>query len=183
MERHRYYGVRPTADHICAQPAIRLRDPFTWYATFSIDDLSPMSLQYTREVQGVPEEEEEDEEEQNIIELPVEPTPKRKRGRPRISRRASEASSLKKKVSQRVPYNQVERKYRQMLNAEMERLRLKVPTLPQHTDISLAGPPKPSKATVLAAAVDYIKLLEADTKRLSEENEELRCKPVNYNGG
>ncbi len=65
-----------------------------------------------------------------------------------------------------------------MLNAEMERLRVNVPILPQHDGTSFAGPPKPSKATVLAAAVDYIKMLEAETGRLAEENEKLMYEPM-----
>jgi len=136
--------------------------------------VDPTSSQHNLEVQGTPEEDETDEESQAIVEPSLAPAPKRKRGRPKLNRSASETSPSKNAVSQRVPHNQVERKYRQMLNAEMERLRNNVPTLPQHDGASLAGPPKPSKATVLAAAVDYIKRLEAETERLTEENEGLK---------
>lgn len=110
------------------------------------------------------------EEERVIAEVP----PKRKRGRPKLQRTESSPNSSKNKTSQRVPHNQVERKYREMLNAEMERLRVNVPTLPQHDMSSLAGAPKPSKATVLAAAVDYIKHLESEMERLGEENEYIK---------
>jgi len=85
-------------------------------------------------------------------------------------------------MSQRVPHKEVERKYRQVLNSEMEKLRVNVPTLPQHDGTSLADPLKPSKTAVLAAAVDYIKSLEAENKRLTEENEGLKCMPTRYSG-
>lgn len=135
----------------------------------------PTSLQYSLEGPGTPfkeEDDEDDEEETEILEPPLEPAPKRKRGRPRQNKRESVPSSSKKVVSQRVPHNLVERKYRESLNVEMERLRVNVPTL-QHDSTSLAGPPKFSKASILAAAVDYIKTLEASAERLAGENEEL----------
>ena len=98
--------------------------------------------------------------------------PKRKRGRPRIHRSQSNPNSPG--LGHRVPHNEVEKKYRETLNHEMERLRLNVPTLPQPNGSSLLGPPKPSKATVLAAAVQYIKELEAENVRLVSENNGLR---------
>lgn len=67
-----------------------------------------------------------------------------------------------------------------MLNAEMERLREHIPTLPQDDGTPFAGPSKPSKATVLAAAVDYIKELEGETERLTEENEILMYRPMDH---
>lgn len=93
---------------------------------------------------------------------------KRKRGSQKLPRRGKSPSSTIT-GPQRIPHNKVERKYRQTLNAAMERLRAHVPTLPQH-DSSFTAPPKPSKAIVLAAAVDYIGQLEAENKRLAEEN-------------
>lgn len=112
-----------------------------------------------------------------------EPSPKRvqrKRGRPRINRSETDptnystSDSLKSRPSYRLPHNQIERKYREGLNSELERLRLAVPTLPQRDSSDLAGPPKPSKATVLASAIDYIKAIETERDRLLEENEGLR---------
>jgi hypothetical protein len=87
-----------------------------------------------------------------------EPTVKRKRGRPRIIRNeSSDADQIKAnkpaRISKRLPHNQVERKYREGLNAEMERLRAAIPTLPQDSTL---GASKPSKATVLQCAVDEI---------------------------
>lgn len=106
-------------------------------------------------------------------------TAKRKRGRPRLVRADSESScgdstSRKSRISKRQPHNEVEKKYREGLNAELERLRLAVPTLPQYDSQGLNGPPKPSKATVLASAIDYIHKMEHERNRLQRENELLR---------
>ncbi|KAF2470682.1 uncharacterized protein BDR25DRAFT_164996, partial [Lindgomyces ingoldianus] len=107
-----------------------------------------------------------------------EPAPKRvqrKRGRPKLNRSESDPSnysngdSPKSRPSRRLPHNQVERKYREGLNSELERLRRAVPTLPQRDSSDLTGPPKPSKATVLASAIDYIKKIERERDLLLEE--------------
>lgn len=96
------------------------------------------------------------------------------------------ASSRPSKTRQ--PHNQVEKKYREGLNNELERLRRAVRTLPQprprscstseEEDDSYGGysaaVPKPSKAAVLAGAVEYIKYLETEHERLANENEQLR---------
>lgn len=96
------------------------------------------------------------------------------------------ASSRPSKTRQ--PHNQVEKKYREGLNNELERLRRAVRTLPQprprscstseEEDDSYGGysaaVPKPSKAAVLAGAVEYIKYLESEHERLANENEQLR---------
>jgi hypothetical protein len=108
------------------------------------------------------------------------PPPKRKRGRPRLVRADSESSygdsvSRKPRLSRRQPHNEVERKYREGLNAELERLRMAIPTLPQWNSQLLRGPPKPSKATVLASAIDYIHKMELERDRLKRENEVLRA--------
>jgi len=112
-----------------------------------------------------------------------EPAPKRtqrKRGRPRLERNPSDGTSgsssvaVKYKPTQRLPHNQVERKYREGLNSELERLRRAVPTLMQRDLRDLTAPPKPSKATILASAIDYIKQIERERDLLREENEKLR---------
>jgi len=162
-----------TASPISLSP--RMATGNSWSDSYFAD---PTSSQHKLEARDTTNEDETDKESQATVEPSVAPTPKRKRGRPKPNRRASEPSPSKNTICQRVPHNQVERKYRQMLNAEMERLRINVPTLPQHDGTSLAGPPKPSKATVLAAAVDYIKMLEAETERLTEENEVLKSEPI-----
>jgi len=115
-----------------------------------------------------------DTEEEETTKVP----PKRKVGRPRQQAPKS-SDKPSPKVSQRIPHNRVERKYRDGLNSQLEHLRLNVPTLPVFNPDSPIGPPKPGKMAVLAAAVDYIKSLEAETKRLTDENEELRCHDEN----
>ncbi|KAF2130814.1 hypothetical protein P153DRAFT_287623, partial [Dothidotthia symphoricarpi CBS 119687] len=112
-----------------------------------------------------------------------EPTPKRpqrKRGRPRLDRSRADtrstASSLTSKSQRtgRLPHNQVERKYREGLNSELERLRRAVPALPQNDEGGIVGQPKPSKAMVLAGAIEYIQKLESERDALEEENKRLR---------
>jgi len=100
----------------------------------------------------------------------IETPPKRKRGRPR----QDPTARLEKTISRRIPHNKVERKYRNGLNDQLEHLRLNLPTLPIFDPISLLGPPKPGKLAILAAAVDYIKSLEAETEKLADELDELR---------
>ncbi|KAF2708481.1 hypothetical protein K504DRAFT_468813 [Pleomassaria siparia CBS 279.74] len=117
-----------------------------------------------------------------------EPSPKRpqrKRGRPRLDRNISDTpsscshpSSFSKQQHQqrrmsRLPHNQVERKYREGLNSELERLRRTVPTLPQSDEGASMGQPKPSKAMVLAGAIEYIRSIERERDELREENERL----------
>ncbi|KAF2192950.1 hypothetical protein K469DRAFT_795206 [Zopfia rhizophila CBS 207.26] len=104
----------------------------------------------------------------------------RKRGRPRINRSETDATnyqtgnSPKSRPSRRLPHNQVERKYREGLNSELERLRRAVPTLPQRDSGDLTGSLRPSKTMVLASAIDYIKAIKAERDSLLEENEGLR---------
>ncbi|KAF1999162.1 hypothetical protein P154DRAFT_437801 [Amniculicola lignicola CBS 123094] len=118
--------------------------------------------------------------------------PPRKRGRPRLDRSSTSSSfaptpartfssssqpsssSCKVKPTQRLPHNQVERKYREGLNSELERLRRAVPTLIQRDTRDLTSPPKPSKATILASAIEYIKTTERERDMLRLEVERLR---------
>lgn len=106
--------------------------------------------------------------------------PLRKRGRPRLDRsnraETPSASSEKqhKPCCSRVPHNQVERKYREGLNSEIEKLRRAVPTLLQSNDVGVIGQPKPSKATVIAAAVEYIKSTERERDALRKEVERTK---------
>ncbi|KAF2036405.1 hypothetical protein EK21DRAFT_52454 [Setomelanomma holmii] len=105
--------------------------------------------------------------------------PQRKRGRPRIERgdtglQSSASSSTKGQRSARLPHNQVERKYREGLNAELERLRKAVPILPQSEVAGGMGQPKPSKAMVLAGAIDYIKRIEKERDALLDELDQLK---------
>jgi len=75
-------------------------------------------------------------------------------------------------MSARTPHNVIERKYRESLNSEMERLRLTVPlTARWETNVcATIGKPKPSKAIVLAAAISYIHDLERERDTLRMEN-------------
>jgi Helix-loop-helix DNA-binding domain len=138
----------------------------------AVSAANPASLQYAPEAPlslMVAEEEGEEEGEERVEKEPSpKPRKQHKRGRPKLNRHGSGSSS-----SKRVPHSQVERKYRETLNAEMERLRINIPTLP-YDGSSLPLPKKPSKAAVIAAAVDYIKQLEAETERFANENEDLR---------
>ncbi|KAF2471028.1 uncharacterized protein BDR25DRAFT_354940 [Lindgomyces ingoldianus] len=94
-----------------------------------------------------------------------------------------EADDSKPKSRRRLPHNQVERKYRESLNTQLDSLRRVVPALQQSqracdgADIEdLPTPSKPSKAVVLASATAYIKQMEKDKKSLAEENQLLRTR-------
>lgn len=89
----------------------------------------------------------------------------------------------KPKSRRRLPHNQVERKYRESLNTQLESLRKVVPALQQNPRVcdgadieDLPAPSKPSKAVILASATAYIKQMEKDNKIMQEENELLRAK-------
>jgi len=86
----------------------------------------------------------------------------------------------KPKSRRRLPHNQVERKYRESLNTQLESLRRVVPSLQNQrgckdADIEdLPTPSKPSKAVILASATAHIKQMEKDKKNLEEENQLLK---------
>lgn len=89
----------------------------------------------------------------------------------------------KPKNRRRLPHNQVERKYRESLNTQLESLRRVVPSLQQNVrgydgaDIEdLPTPSKPSKAVILASATAHIKQQEKDKKSLADENALLRAR-------
>ncbi|KAF1817544.1 hypothetical protein P152DRAFT_386976 [Eremomyces bilateralis CBS 781.70] len=98
---------------------------------------------------------------------------------------STQATSKSKK---RVPHNQVERKYRESLNTQLEALKNVVPSLnPSRIangllpcdagDIEdLASTNKPSKAVILASATSYIKQVEREKSKLAEENEKLKAR-------
>lgn len=93
------------------------------------------------------------------------------------------AEDGKPKSRRRLPHNQVERKYRESLNTQLESLRRVVPALQQNqracdgADIEdLPTPSKPSKAVILASATAYIKQQEKDKKNLQDENQMLRTR-------
>jgi hypothetical protein len=72
-----------------------------------------------------------------------------------------------------LPHKQIERKYRDGLNLEIERLRKAVPTLLQSTDSGLTGVAKPTKGVVLAAAIKYILKIEQERDSAIDEIERL----------
>jgi hypothetical protein len=89
----------------------------------------------------------------------------------------------KPKSRRRLPHNQVERKYRESLNTQLESLRRVVPSLQQNqrgfdgADIEdLPTPSKPSKAVILASATAYIKQMEKDKKAAVDENQLLKMR-------
>lgn len=93
------------------------------------------------------------------------------------------AAEDKPKNRRRLPHNQVERKYRESLNTQLDSLRRVVPSLQQNAracdsaDIEdLPTPSKPSKAVILASATAHIKQQEKDKKALSDENALLRAR-------
>jgi hypothetical protein len=110
------------------------------------------------------------------------PAAPRKRGRPRTVRTGEDtpydnSQAKPSKSSKRQPHNQVERKYREGLNAELERLRLALPTLHKWemaASCGGSGMPKASKAAVLAGAVAYIQDMERERDHLRRENELLK---------
>jgi hypothetical protein len=94
-----------------------------------------------------------------------------------------DADDEKPKSRRRLPHNQVERKYRESLNTQLDSLKRVVPSLQQNNracdgaDIEdLPTPSKPSKAVILASATAYIKQMEKDKKRVEEENQLLRTR-------
>jgi hypothetical protein len=101
--------------------------------------------------------------------------------------------------SRRQPHNQVERKYRESLNTQLESLRRVVPSLrpspeeeaaasaQQQQQSGVAGggcadiedlpaARKPSKAVVLASATAYIRQMEKEKRQLADENQVLRSR-------
>jgi hypothetical protein len=93
------------------------------------------------------------------------------------------AGDEKAKPRRRLPHNQVERKYRESLNTQLESLRRVVPSLQQNqrgcdgADIEdLPTPSKPSKAVILASATAHIKNVEKEKKTLQDENQLLKTR-------
>jgi hypothetical protein len=87
------------------------------------------------------------------------------------------------KGKKRVPHNEVERKYRDSVNNQMECLRRVIPELQPSPRIcdgadieDLPAPTKPSKAIILASATAYIKKIEKDKKKLANDVEVLQAR-------
>jgi hypothetical protein len=75
----------------------------------------------------------------------------------------------------RVPHKQVERKYRHGINTMMEQLRMSIPST-AHWESSSSSPTnlRPSKAMVLACAVNYIREVEKERDDLAKEMESIK---------
>jgi hypothetical protein len=67
----------------------------------------------------------------------------------------------------------VERKYREGLNAQLERLRRAVPALLQSGNGDDISQPKPSKSMVIAAAINHIELVTLERDMLQDENKKI----------
>ncbi|EMD86924.1 hypothetical protein COCC4DRAFT_141539 [Bipolaris maydis ATCC 48331] len=99
------------------------------------------------------------------------------------TKESPQADDEKPKSRRRLPHNQVERKYRESLNTQLDSLKRVVPSLQQNpracdsADIEdLPAPSKPSKAVILASATAYIKQMEREKKSLADENQLLRTR-------
>lgn len=99
------------------------------------------------------------------------------------TKESPQADDGKPKSRRRLPHNQVERKYRESLNTQLDSLKRVVPSLQQNpracdsADIEdLPAPSKPSKAVILASATAYIKQMEREKKSLADENQLLRTR-------
>ncbi|KAH6622265.1 hypothetical protein C7974DRAFT_219264 [Boeremia exigua] len=101
--------------------------------------------------------------------------PNGKKGRPQLNRKSDSASAGYPNTD-RMPHNKVERRYREGLNAGFERLRRAVPMLLQSNNGSVMGQPKPSKAMVIAGAINYIEKMEQEGRVLQDENDRLRAR-------
>ena len=105
-------------------------------------------------------------------------TPKRqirKPGQPKLDPIAQSASgaSTKGKCTTSIPHKIVERKYREGLKAQLERLRRAVPALLQSGDLDGTSQPKPSKSMVIAAAINHIEMVTLERDMLQNENNEI----------
>jgi hypothetical protein len=86
----------------------------------------------------------------------------------------TKAAAQSESATRRQAHNLVERKYRDTLNGELVRLRQAIPHIRELDAETPEGRSRASKATVLAAAADYIARLVDNVERLTEENALLR---------
>lgn len=85
-----------------------------------------------------------------------------------ISKKYTPIEDPRKRRTAPLPHNQVERKYRMRLTAELNRLRQAIPTIRESELSAHDDEAKLSKAAVLAAAVDYIASVNDERERLKE---------------
>ncbi|KAF1964305.1 hypothetical protein BU23DRAFT_575803 [Bimuria novae-zelandiae CBS 107.79] len=103
----------------------------------------------------------------------------RKRGRPHkdatLSSHSTGVSGQCNGVRpSRTPHTAVERKYREGLNAALERLRRAVPTLPQGDQDDTIKALRPSKSMIIAGAMEYIEKLEKERTLLLRQYQALQ---------
>jgi hypothetical protein len=143
--------------------------------SLSHDDATPVPA--SSPPLSAPSEREKPEEAPALGEESAPKQPERKRGRPRLDRKLSGAPpappSKAPSWKHRQPHVQVERKYREGLNSDFDRLRRAIPTLLQSGEGAVMGQPKASKAMVLSCAVAYIAKIEHERDGLRQGNEKL----------
>ncbi|KAK4962603.1 hypothetical protein LTR10_000230 [Elasticomyces elasticus] len=81
---------------------------------------------------------------------------------------------------QRIPHTAVERRYRENLNAHLDRLRQCVPVFASRTPVAKSGGVcqengKPSKCEILNGAIEHIAALDKENQLLREEVDMLRA--------
>ena len=82
---------------------------------------------------------------------------------------------------QRIPHTAVERRYRENLNAHLDRLRQTVPSLASRKGSGKEGEGvKPSKCEILSGAIDYIGTTDRENMALKSEVRALRQKISEY---
>nr|OQO30398.1 hypothetical protein B0A51_02358 [Rachicladosporium sp. CCFEE 5018] len=92
----------------------------------------------------------------------------------------------------RIPHTAVERRYRENLNAHLERLRQTVPSVASRRpsgnaaarpgDLAIGEGAKPSKCEILNGAIEHIQALEREVAALRSENSELRARAQGLQG-
>lgn len=92
---------------------------------------------------------------------------------PLVQQASGRGSSTTRKRHSSTTHCQVERRYREGLKAELDRLRRAIPTLScasRHGSVA-----RLSKVMVLASAIDYIRSIEDERAHLQKEIEGLKC--------
>lgn len=84
---------------------------------------------------------------------------------------------------QRIPHTAVERRYRENLNAHLDKLRQTVPALASRKGAGKEGEGvKPSKCEILSGAIDHIGAVERENVALKSEVRALRERVGEYEG-
>lgn len=96
-------------------------------------------------------------------------------GRPKLNpiARSASSASTEGQYTTSIPHKLVERKYRNSLNLQLERLRRAIPALLQGDDSNSTRQPKQSKSTVITAAINHIKMVTLERDSLQSENAEI----------